>query len=106
MGSAKNPKKPKALSNIENGRLGGRPKGVVNKATHDIRMLARKYAPAALEELGRLSVEAQSERAKVAAIREILDRAYGKSAQPIEGDITLNVSLAAALDALKARRGG
>jgi hypothetical protein len=73
--------KPKSA---ENGRRGGRPKGSVNKATADIRELACQYAPAALQELARLSVNAESEAAKVAAIREILDRAYGKSLQALE----------------------
>jgi hypothetical protein len=67
-----------------NGRLGGRPKGSLNKATADIRELARKYVPAALEQLAHLSVNAQSESARVAAIKEILDRAYGKSMQALE----------------------
>jgi hypothetical protein len=52
--------------------------------TADIRELARQYAPDALKELARLSVNAVSEAAKVAAIREILDRAYGKSSQALE----------------------
>ena len=79
----KNLKKPKSAIN---GRLGGRPKGSVNKATATIREMARKYAPEALQELGRLALSADSEAAKVAAIKEILDRAYGKSPQPLDGD--------------------
>ncbi len=66
-------------------RYGGRKPGVPNKATLEIRGLARKYAPAAMEELARLSVSANDERAKVAAIKEILDRGYGKSVQPVAG---------------------
>jgi hypothetical protein len=73
--------KPKSA---ENGRRGGRPKGSVNKVTADIRELARQYAPDALKELARLSVNAESEAARVAAIKEILDRAYGKSVRALE----------------------
>ncbi|MFA4974937.1 MAG: hypothetical protein WC683_20225 [bacterium] len=67
-------------------RRGGRQKGSPNKATAEIREIARQYAPDAVQELARLSREAQSEQARVAAIKEILDRAYGKSTQPIAGD--------------------
>jgi hypothetical protein len=81
MTGLKNQMKPKSA---ENGRLGGRPKGSVNKATADIRELARQYAPDALKELARLSVNAVSEAARVGAIKEILDRAYGKSSQALE----------------------
>lgn len=67
-------------------KTGGRKAGTPNKATADVKSLAQKYAPAALEELARLAREAESEAARVAAIKEILDRAYGKSRQPIDGD--------------------
>jgi hypothetical protein len=67
-------------------RLGaGRKPGSTNKATAELRELAQEYAPAALEELARLAVCATSEAARVAAIKEILDRAYGKSRQPLVG---------------------
>ena len=58
-------------------RRGGRQKGTPNKARAEVKVLAQKYAPAAIEELGRLSTEAESEIARVAAGKEILDRAYG-----------------------------
>ena len=67
-------------------RRGGRRKGALNKQTADVKALARKYAPDALQELGRLSQEAASEQARVSACREILDRAYGKATQPISGE--------------------
>jgi hypothetical protein len=37
-------------------------------------------------ELARLAREAQSEQTRVAAIKEILDRAYGRPTPPIDGD--------------------
>ena len=66
-------------------KTGGRKPGSVNKATADIRELAQNYAPEALVELARLAKGAVSEAARVGAIKEILDRAYGKSPQ----DVTL-----------------
>ena len=64
----------------------GRRPGVPNKATAELKALARLHTPAAIEELARLAKEAVSEQARVAAIRELLDRAYGKSAQPLTGE--------------------
>jgi hypothetical protein len=63
---------------------GGRRAGVPNKITAEIKELAQQYAPAALKELARLSTAAKMEAARVAAIKEILDRAYGKATQPTE----------------------
>src|SRR6185295_8321696 len=67
----------------------GRPKGARNKVTAEVKALAQTYAPAAIEELARLSTEAESEAARVAASKEILDRAYGKSMQPVAANIDL-----------------
>ena len=70
----------------ENGKLGGRPKGSLNKVSCEIRALAQLSAPDAFAELARLAREAQSEQTRVAAIKEILDRAYGRPTQPIDSD--------------------
>lgn len=67
-------------------RIGGRAKGTPNKATAEIKDIARQYAPDAVKELARLAKHAVSEQARVAAIKEILERAYGKSTQPISGE--------------------
>jgi len=64
-------------------KTGGRMKGTPNKATADIRDIARRYSPGAMAELGRLATSAESEQARVSAIKEILDRAYGKAPQAI-----------------------
>jgi hypothetical protein len=56
----------------------GRKVGIPNKATADIKALAQSYAPEAVKELARLALNAQSEQARVTAIKEILDRAFGK----------------------------
>jgi len=65
-------------------KTGGRQPGSLNKATAEIKDLARNYTEAALKELARLSIEAESEQARVAAIKELFDRAYGKAPQSVE----------------------
>lgn len=64
----------------------GRPKGALNKATRDIKELARAHGPEVVEGLVRLFREADSDTARIAAAKEILDRGYGKPTQPIDGD--------------------
>lgn len=64
----------------------GRPKGALNKATKDVKEMARRHGPAVIEGLARLFQEADSDAAKIAAGKELLDRAYGKATQPIAGD--------------------
>ena len=66
-------------------KTGGRKKGVPNKATRDIKALAQVHGPKAIKELARLALEADTHAARVAAIKELLDRGYGKSAQPLTG---------------------
>ena len=61
------------------GNPGGRP-----KVLGDVQELARQYAPAAIVELARLALKAKNENARIAAIRELFDRAYGKSRQAME----------------------
>lgn len=67
-------------------RRGGRKPGTPNKATADLKALARQYVPSAIVELARLAQEAESEPARVAAIKELFDRAYGKATTLIGGD--------------------
>jgi hypothetical protein len=68
---------------------GGRKPGVPNKATAEVRSLAREHGPAAIKELARLTTEAESEMARIAACNALLDRAYGRSqiGQPIKIDL-------------------
>lgn len=78
-------------------RYGGRQKGTPNKATADIRALALVHAEKAMTELARLAVEAESEAARVAAIKELFDRGFGKSKQALvggdEGDNPIKTAL-------------
>lgn len=63
----------------------GRPKGTPNKATADVRAMAQKYGPSALATLSEIMEDTGApEAARVAASKELLDRAYGKSKQAVE----------------------
>ena len=62
----------------------GRPNGSRNKVTLEVRELALKHGPSALKNLVTLSQKAKSESVRLAAIREVLDRAYGRSPQAME----------------------
>jgi hypothetical protein len=67
----------------------GRNKGVANKATMEVREFARGYGAKAIEELARLAFNSASEQTKVAAIKELPDRGYGKSVQGIKAESEL-----------------
>lgn len=64
----------------------GRPKGSKNKATKELKDLCRQYTDEAVKELARLARKAESEQARVSAIRELLDRGHGKPTQVVAGD--------------------
>lgn len=75
----------------------GRPKGALNKATAEVKDLAQAFGPIAIHRLAALAGlvpgpdgapkgMAQSERAQVAALIHLLDRAYGKPTQTIAGE--------------------
>lgn len=65
-------------------RYGGRQKGTPNKATREVKELAQQYTAAAIRGLVKLAKTAKSEQARVAAWREVLDRACGKPQQAID----------------------
>lgn len=67
-------------------KTGGRRKGTPNKATADIKALAQVHAESAMVELARLATEAESEAARVAAIKELFDRGFGKAKQSLDID--------------------
>lgn len=87
----------------------GRPKGAKNKATGELQDLARTYTEAAVKELARLSLHAESETARVAAINSLLDRGYGKPSQQVDvthdGELTLQSSPVSALTSFFAETG-
>jgi hypothetical protein len=66
----------------QSGNPGGRP-----KVLGEVQELARQHAPAVIVELARLALKAKSETARIAAIRELLDRGYGRPRQTMEVSI-------------------
>ena len=76
----------------------GRKPGVPNKVTADIRAAAQQHGPAMIAELVRIATKSETDSARVSAIKEMLDRGYGKSAQPMTGEggqgpILLNIKV-------------
>ncbi len=68
-------------------KTGGRKKGTPNKVQSPIKEAAREYTQEALEILaGVMRDEAQPASARVSASNSILDRAFGKPGQAIDGD--------------------
>ena len=65
----------------QSGNPGGRPRIV-----GELRDLARAHASAAIQELARLALKAKSDTARIAAIRELLDRGFGKPTQFVAAD--------------------
>jgi hypothetical protein len=66
----------------------GRKPGALNKVSADIRALAEPYGAPAVAELAKLAgltatPGAANDATRVAALRELLDRAYGRPAQYI-----------------------
>jgi hypothetical protein len=69
----------------------GRKPGSLGRATADIKAIARPYGAPAIAELARLAgltaeAGALSEQTRVAALRELLDRGFGRATQHIAGD--------------------
>jgi hypothetical protein len=60
--------------------------------TRELKEICRHEAPTLVKELIRLATGAESEAVRVAAIKEMFDRGFGKAAQPIKGSMTYGVS--------------
>ena len=82
----------------QSGNPGGRP-----KVLGDVQELARQHAPTVIVELARLALRAKSETARIAAIRELLDRGYGRPRQAMEVSIAADNPLQLLLDEIDAR---
>ena len=74
-------------------RRGGRQQGTPNKATAEIKDLARSYTTQALETLAQVMLAGESEAARVSAANALLDRGYGKPSTVIGGDPTAPLRL-------------
>ncbi len=67
-------------------KTGGRRKGTSNKATAEVKQAARQHGPEAIRILANLMRDGESEQVKIAACREMLDRAHGKARQELASD--------------------
>lgn len=91
MRSLTHPKEQRSIdpSNLEPNRkrakTGGRQRGSLNKTTRDIKALAGKHTPEALNTLVSVMQASESDAARVSAAKELLDRAHGRPAQAIIG---------------------
>lgn len=72
-------------------KTGGRQAGTPNKVQREDRKLAQKYGPKAIKAMAELAGlegnrPAEAEAVRKGALDSILDRAYGKPAQAVDGD--------------------
>lgn len=71
-------------------KFGGRVKGTPNKATAEVKALARQYGEAAIHKLATLAGlcgtkgTASTDAGQIAAIKELLERGYGRTAMAVE----------------------
>jgi hypothetical protein len=80
------------------GNPGGRP-----RVLGELQELARQQAPTVIVELARLALKAKSETARIAAIRELLDRGYGRPRQSMEVSVPAGDPIQMLLDEIDAR---
>jgi hypothetical protein len=81
---------------IGKGKAGpGRPKGLRNKATRDIKELAQPYGPECIERIAKL-MKPKDPGICLAACKEMLDRGYGKSPKAVDVNSSGNVYVAVA----------
>ena len=59
-------------------KTGGRAKGSLNKVTAEVKLIARQHGIEAVDALVEIMRQATSDATRIAAIKELLDRAYGK----------------------------
>jgi hypothetical protein len=70
----------------------GRPPGSISKNTVELRSLAQQYGPAVIQRLALMAgvvpnhPAAENAAVQVAAMKELLDRGYGRAQQPLVGD--------------------
>lgn len=69
-------------------RRGGRQKGTPNKSTADVKALidANVDMVQVVRGLAQIAIAGDTDAAKVAASKELLDRRFGKATQPLSGD--------------------
>jgi len=65
-------------------RRGGRKKGTPNKSTAELKALAGVHAETAIKALVGIAQNSESDAARVSAIKELLDRGFGRSTQSVD----------------------
>ncbi|MAL97153.1 MAG: hypothetical protein CL583_01765 [Alteromonadaceae bacterium] len=84
MATQKKPGRPRGTP-----KTGGRKKGTPNKVTADVKEVAQQYGEEAIRSLVTIMRgEEYPPAARVAASKEILDRAYGKATQSVDHSST------------------
>lgn len=72
----------------------GRPRGSLNRKTREsraaIKALLEPHVEVAVAELVRIMSDGESDQVRLAACKEVLDRVYGKAAQPLDVDADIN----------------
>lgn len=68
-------------------KTGGRVKGRPNKATADVKALAQKYGPEAIEQLAAIMRAGESDAVRKSAADSLLDRAYGRAPQTVTATV-------------------
>ena len=68
-------------------KTGGRQKGSLNKATAEIKEVARQYGTEAVEKLAELMRCDDNPQVQRAAAEALLDRGYGKPSQAVEASV-------------------
>lgn len=87
-------------------RIGGRPKGGLNKATADVKAVASQYTDEAIAALAEIMRKGESEAARVSAIKELLDRGHGKATQGMTIDANLQGNIDGEINVKLVRPGG
>lgn len=64
-------------------KTGGRRTGSVNKLTAEVKAAAQRYTKDCLITLAAIMKHGESEQARIAAARELLDRGHGKAPQAL-----------------------
>jgi len=83
-GTKKRPPPVAGFKKGKSGNPGGRPKKTAQEL--DLVAACKAKTPAALEVIEQIMIGGESERNKLTAAMAIIERAYGKPAQPIVGD--------------------
>jgi hypothetical protein len=78
---------------LKGSRPVGRAKGTPDKVSAEVRAVAAAQGPKVIAELACLALHATNEATRVAARKELLDRAIGKAVQPHSGESRGRLSL-------------